>query len=97
MDGLWLELAVYFLGWCFLLGLLLVFMRGAQYSDDDADFLPPPSSKGEAGASVKTSIKPIAVFCMLSTIASRLNGIITHPFNSVLRFSRKFTRNDDEK
>lgn len=57
MDGLWLELAVYFLGWCFLLGLLLLlFIRGAQYSDDDADFLPHSTSKGEAGASVKTSI-----------------------------------------
>ena len=63
MGSLWLELAVYFLGWCFLLGLLLLlllllllFMRGAQYSDDDADFLPHSTSKGEAGASVKTSI-----------------------------------------
>ena len=55
-EGLWREVAVYFLGWCFLLGLLLLFMRGAQYSDDDADFLPHPTSKGEAGASVKTSI-----------------------------------------
>ena len=96
-ESIWLEIAVYVLLWFLLFGLLLLFMRGAQYTDDDANDSPQPTVKRDAGASVKTSIKPIAVFCMLSTIASRLNGIITHPFNSVLRFSRKFTRNDDEK
>ena len=40
MDGLWLEFAVYFLGWCFLFGLLLLFMRGSHTIDDDENFFP---------------------------------------------------------
>ena len=48
-EGLWREVAVYFLLWCFLFGL-------AQYTDDDANDSPQPTVKRDAGASVKTSI-----------------------------------------
>lgn len=55
-ESIWLEIAVYVLFWCFLFGLLLLFMRGAQYTDDDANDSPQPTVKRDAGASVKTSI-----------------------------------------
>ncbi len=55
-ESIWLEIAVYVLLWCFLFGLLLLFMRGAQYTDNDANDSPQPTVKRDAGASVKTSI-----------------------------------------
>ena len=55
-EGLWREVAVYFLLWCFLFGLLLLFMRGSHTIDDDENFSPLPTAKRDAGASVKTSI-----------------------------------------